>query len=329
MLAGMKKRATPLPGGHPIRVVSLRTGLSPDVLRVWEKRYQAVTPGRTPTGRRTYTDQDLERLRLLHQATLGGRRIGDVAGLPDAALRQLVERDREERAAAHSPPSPSPDAYPPDQAGLEDGLEAVRALDAPRLEAILRRGLLSLGVTGFIETLAAPLVRRIGRLWEDGSLDPYEEHFATVIVRRVLEESLREVAEDDARPTLLVATPARQRHEIGALLAAAYATAQGWRAVYLGPDLPAADIARAARARRVRAVALSIVYPGDDPQLVPELGSLRGLLPKPVALILGGAGAAAYLRESDIPGAVLAPELRDLGAVLVDLDRKTSPRPVS
>lgn len=329
MLAGMKKPASPSPGGHPIRVVSLRTGLSPDVLRVWEKRYQAVTPGRTSTGRRTYTDQDLERLRLLHQATLGGRRIGDVAGLPDAALRQLVETDREERAAAPSPPASSPDAYAPDTTDLEEGLDAVRALDAPRLEAILRRGLFALGVTGFIETLAAPLVRRIGRLWEDGSLDPYEEHFATVIVRRVLEETLREVAEDDARPTLLVATPARQRHEIGALLAAAYATARGWRAVYLGPDLPAADIARAARARRVRAVALSIVYPGDDPQLVPELRSLRGLLPKPVTLILGGAGAAAHLRESEIPGAVLAPELRDLGTVLVDLDRKASPRPVS
>jgi DNA-binding transcriptional MerR regulator len=62
---------------HPIQVVARRTGLSPDVLRVWEKRYQAVEPGRTKTGRRLYSDDDIERLRLLREATSRGRRIGE------------------------------------------------------------------------------------------------------------------------------------------------------------------------------------------------------------------------------------------------------------
>lgn len=322
----MKDGPPPTPGTHPIRVVSLRTGLSPDILRVWEKRYGAVSPSRTPTGRRAYSDQDLERLRLLRQATLGGRRIGDVANLSTEALQRLVKGDAAELARTPSPPSATAETtFGSAVDWLESCLGAVRALDTVRLDAILRRALLVLGVPGFIETLVVPLVHKIGGLWEDGSLDPYEEHFATVIVRRVLEGAIRDTADDASRPSLLVATPARQRHEIGALLAAAYATAHGWRAVYLGPDLPASDIAHAARTRGVRAVALSIVYPVIDPALAEDLRALRKLLPGTVTILAGGAGAVSFRRVLDGIGATTAVDLHELGAALRELERNSTP----
>ena len=68
-------------GKHPIQIVARRTGLTPDVIRVWERRYEAVLPRRTSTNRRLYSDRDVERLQLLRRATLAGRRIGDVARL--------------------------------------------------------------------------------------------------------------------------------------------------------------------------------------------------------------------------------------------------------
>ncbi|MBX7259713.1 MAG: MerR family transcriptional regulator, partial [Candidatus Hydrogenedentes bacterium] len=54
---------------HPIQVVALRTGLTPHVIRMWERRYAAVCPTRTPTNRRLYSDSDITRLRLLSRAT--------------------------------------------------------------------------------------------------------------------------------------------------------------------------------------------------------------------------------------------------------------------
>ena len=78
---------------HPIRVVAKRTGLSPHVIRAWEKRYEAVRPTRTPTGRRVYSNEDLERLMLLRQATLLGRSIGQIAKVPTEELRAIVEED--------------------------------------------------------------------------------------------------------------------------------------------------------------------------------------------------------------------------------------------
>src|SRR6476646_793213 len=76
---------------HPIQIVTRRTGLSADVLRVWEKRYAVVTPVRSESGRRLYSDTDIERLRLLVQATRAGRAIGQVAALPTSALVSLLE----------------------------------------------------------------------------------------------------------------------------------------------------------------------------------------------------------------------------------------------
>jgi len=86
---------------HPIRVVARRTGLSRDLLRAWEVRYAAVQPERTAGGQRLYSDDDIERLRLIQQALEAGRRIGQLATLPTEELAQLVGEDQ--RAARDAP----------------------------------------------------------------------------------------------------------------------------------------------------------------------------------------------------------------------------------
>jgi DNA-binding transcriptional MerR regulator len=89
---------------HPVRVVTQRTGLSPDLLRAWERRYRVVRPRRSEGGQRLYSDDDIERLRQLHRAVLAGRTIGQVAKLDRNALARLVEAD--------SPGSPATGAVP-------------------------------------------------------------------------------------------------------------------------------------------------------------------------------------------------------------------------
>src|SRR5579862_6510920 len=96
----MRSPAKPVPHRHPMRVVTRRTGLSADLLRAWERRYDVVTPTRSDGGRRLYSDPDIERLRLLYRATLAGRGIGQVAELSTTALAALVRQD----AIADVPP---------------------------------------------------------------------------------------------------------------------------------------------------------------------------------------------------------------------------------
>ncbi|MFM8782167.1 MAG: B12-binding domain-containing protein, partial [Gemmatimonadota bacterium] len=92
----------------------------------------------------------------------------------------------------------------------------------------------------------------------------------------------------------VVGTPAGQLHELGAMLAATSAGGHGWRVIYLGPNLPAEELARAAQIAKADAVALSIVYPTDDPRLAGELRTLRSKLPPQVGLVVGGSGAPSY-----------------------------------
>jgi len=94
--AGQDKR-------HPIQVVAKRTGLSADVLRAWEKRYGVLKPARSEGGRRLYSDEDIEYLRLLRRATVAGRNVGQVAGLSRDELEATVREDEAAVAARADP----------------------------------------------------------------------------------------------------------------------------------------------------------------------------------------------------------------------------------
>jgi DNA-binding transcriptional MerR regulator/methylmalonyl-CoA mutase cobalamin-binding subunit len=294
---------------HPIQVVSRRAGLSAHLLRAWEKRYEAVDPGRGPTGRRLYSDEDIERLRLMREAIGGGRRIGDVATLDLAALQRLVTEDREERAAPPGVESPVADTA----RTVEEALAAIRALDGLELRLLLSRALIALEPAAFMNEVATPIMHRVGVMWEHDQLTPGHEHLATTVFRRLLGEVVETLQPRGRRPAIVVAAPAGQRHELGAMLAAMTAALQGWRVVFLGGDLPARDIAQAAADSGAQAVALSITR--DDPGAVAEVETLHGGLGGGVPILAGGQGAA-LLAGRERQQIHWLPDLGSFGAML-------------
>lgn len=168
---------------HSIAVVSRRTGLSQLVLRAWERRYGVVAPGRTDSGRRRYSDLDVERLSLLGRLTAADHRIGDVANLPLADLRQLVGELQIPATVRPIGAIPAPvDAA----AHLGQAMQAVAALDPAALENVLTRASLVLGRTALRQELIQPLLERIGDQWRDGSLRIAHEHMASTIVHAFL-----------------------------------------------------------------------------------------------------------------------------------------------
>jgi DNA-binding transcriptional MerR regulator len=146
---------------HPMRVVTRRTGLSADLLRVWEKRHKVVKPARSRGGRRLYSDADIERLRLLYRATLAGRGIGQVAALSPQALAALVRRDVDAERADTNGRVSSADARtvaPVTTEYLTEAGRAIERLDAHALEAVLRRAVVALPVATLLDELIGPLL---------------------------------------------------------------------------------------------------------------------------------------------------------------------------
>jgi DNA-binding transcriptional MerR regulator/methylmalonyl-CoA mutase cobalamin-binding subunit len=278
---------------HPIGVVSARTGLPQDVLRAWERRYDAVIPQRTETGRRLYTDGDLDKLRLLKRAVESGRRISDVANLSINELQDLVQEDAAESVPAAGSRKPATGRRAAARY-VEAGLTAVEELDGEELDRVLREASVDLSPPSLRNDVIRPLLETIGERWRDGSLRVANEHLATAVIRSFLGTIRQNGPVSPGDRTAVVTTLAGQQHELGALLAAAAVLEVGWNVVYLGPDLPAAEIAAAARQREARAVALSMVYPAKDPRVGEELRELRRLLGDSVVLFVGGPAAKSY-----------------------------------
>lgn len=300
---------------HPIRVAARRAGLTPDLLRAWELRYDAIAPGRTEGGQRRYSDADVERLRLLRLATDAGRRIGDVVELDPEGLRALVQEDREAVLEARQR---LPAAGRASEL-LADCQRAVVEFDEDRIRSALSRATVMLTPTELVAELASPLMSHVGELWQTGEIDPANEHMVTALVRSTLSEVMSALPPHEPRRQLVVATPAGERHEIGALLVATLAAASGWSVTYLGADLPAASIVRAVLAVDARAVAISLVCPPDPAVAVEEILELRRRLERIIEVFAGGATAVASRDRLEAAGVRVLADIGPFPAALEEI----------
>ncbi len=303
---------------HPIGVVCRRTGLKPDLLRAWEKRFGAVSPLRSSGNLRLYSDADIERLQLLHQAIKGGRRIGQIAALNSQELETLVAADTQSMASVRTLRSRVRRQEIEDR--ITNCLAAIQDLDARELTRQLEGAAVVLSQPQFLSRVVAPLMERIGDLWNQGSLRVGHEHLASAAVRSFLAGMLSESTASRGGPRALICTPLHQNHEVGALIISVAAAFEGWGVTYLGHSLPAEDIAAAVLQKSPRVVALSIGYPPDDPRLPEQLRMLSRHLGDAV-LLAGGRSAKAYGEVLAEVGAVVVRDLSHFREVLKELRR--------
>lgn len=319
--------STNLPGlGHPIAVVAERTGLSRDVLRVWERRYRAVEPMRSAGGQRVYSDQQIERFRLLAAATRHGRTIGLVATLSNAQLTQLIEDDVIAAKSLETvTPKPTAVLLPPTRHSPPHARDAKRsehlseivdaamaytmAYDGASVERLFRRSIAEFGLLCVLDEVIPPFMIRIGEEWVEHQLSIAHEHLASAAVMSVLFDAMRAGQEKADAPRILIATPAGERHGIGAALVAATASLDGWTVVHLGVDVPASEICAAAEAVNASVVALSAVYVEDPTHLAREVALIREALASSVSLVVGGSAALGHSEVLKAPGVTMCTSL--------------------
>jgi len=259
---------------YPLRTAARLTGLQPELLRAWERRYGAVEPLRSPGGTRRYRASDLERLQLLKSAVDAGHRISEVANLDSDELKR--------RASAVEPQPTN---------NLGEILAALDALDAAEVHRLLSLRLSALGAMRFANEIALPLAREFGDRWLSNRLSIASEHLGSGVLRSLLGSALVPAGTATLLgPRVLFATLSGERHEIGLQTAALTAMGAGANPIYLGLELPVEEILAAVERSGAAALALSIVSPPDASE-VQALRALCGGLPDDVFLWVGGAGA--------------------------------------
>ncbi len=257
---------------YPIKVVSQMTSLSAFVIRAWEKRYNAVTPSRTESNRRLYSDEDIEKLNLLNEAVQNGHNIGGIANLSIGDLRSLIGS---KTVTPKNDDNISTEVFSDSETIINHCIDAVKVYDGKALETLLLKASSKMSQPKLIENLIVPLIYKVGDLWHDGFIRIANEHLASAVIRFFLTNLIDQHNPSENAPIIISATPRGQEHELGALIVGVIAAAAGWKVVYLGPNLPVEEIAAVSDNLNAKVVSLSIVYPGDDPQLKKDLINLK------------------------------------------------------
>ena len=299
---------------YPIKVVSQMTGLSVFVIRAWEKRYNVVTPERTETNRRLYSEDDIEKLKLLNNAINLGHNIGGIANLSVSELRSILEH---KHVTSSSTSELSKENFSDTESILRSSMEAVKTYDGKKLSTILLKASSKMSQPQLIENLIIPLVYEIGDLWHEGDIRVANEHLASAVIRSFLANLIEQHIPSENAPLIISATPRGQDHELGALIAGVTAASVGYKVIYLGPNLPVEEIAAVTDNLDAKVVALSLVYPNDDPQLKLDLVNLKKMLPEKISLIVGGRAAGGYMDILDEIGAI---KINDTKQLRVELE---------
>lgn len=265
---------------YPIRSVARLTGISIDTLRAWERRYQAVVPERGERGR-LYRDSHISRLRTLDALVRRGHAIGTIAHLKDRQLESLLdEPEAAPPAAARAPQRRSTTI------DLTDLMHALDRLSLPEIDAALSRAATILPAREFIADMVLPLLRELGVRWQAGTLTPAQERVVSALVRTVLGGLLRTTPAGSG-PSVVFATPSGEFHELGLLAGAVLAAQAGFKVIYLGPDLPAEEIASAANQASAAAIVIGVTVTDARPPVT----SVLKLAPKAELFVGGSIGA--------------------------------------
>ncbi len=283
-----------------IGTVAHRTGISPDTLRAWERRYGWPKATRLPSGHRRYTATDVRRVRRVAEALSLGIRPSVVIPLDDDALDRLLRDGPGSR-------EPLP--------GVSRLLRPVASGDGTALRRLLLGDARRLGPRAFVTDRLAPLLHHVGRMWADGALAIRHEHLASEAAEDVL-RGLRRRAPARRGPTVLLATLPGERHGLGLQMAALLVSAAGATPVVLGVETPPGEILDTALESDAAVVGISVSLASGGVRTDRALADLRERLPSRVRLVAGGAGARGARRGPR--GVLYAGSAADLDAVLAE-----------
>ncbi len=278
-----------------ISAVERETGLSKDVLRVWERRYAFPKPSRDENGERLYSATEIAKLRAIKRLMDVGMRPGKIIGCSQEELDALAEA----RIAPRGPEQ--------ERALERDIVSVLKKHDAPMLQQALANLLMKQGLQRFVLDTLTPLNRAIGDAWMRGEMEVFEEHLYTEQLQVALRTAINAFPRQTGSPRVLLTTFPGEHHGVGLLMVEALLVPEAAQCISLGVQTPLEDIRRAALAHKAHLVALSFSGAFPVRQASEGIVALRRQLPSTVTLWAGGEMTRRVRRT--LPGVVLIPDL--------------------
>lgn len=304
---------------YNLKAVVRETGLKPDTLRVWERRYNLPQPKRTAGRHRLYTQRDINMLKWLVARRKEGLSISRAVKL----WRQL---GAEGQASVVQPshqgsfvakPALMPTAGQTLEQLRDAWIAACLKFDEQTAERIFTQAFALYPPEVMYMQLLLPALAKIGEGWYQGKYTVQQEHFASALAIRRLETLLAATPAPTRPERIIIGCPPDEEHTLGPLLLSLLLRRQGWDVIYLGANVPLAHLEATVATTQPQLIILSA-------QRLPTVVSLQAMAflleRQQVALAYGGQifNSSPALRQR-IPGHFLGKSLDQAPRVVEQL----------
>lgn len=259
----------------PINAVERETGVSKELLRMWERRYHFPTPDRDDQGDRIYSLDQVAKLRLLRRLIDAGFRPGKIIGLEVSALEMLLSAQNKSQL----------DVSPEMEREL---IQVLQSKDPHRVREYLSHQLVRMGLYTFIIEFLQYANSIVGDAWMRGEVELHEEHLYTEQVQSLIRSAITNLRVATEPPRIMLTTAPDENHTLGLLMVEAMMRLDNVDAICFGAQMPVRDIAQAAIKQKMNIVALSFSASYPTSKAIEFLEELRFRLPLSVDIWAGG-----------------------------------------
>lgn len=273
--------------GYKIRDLEILTGIKAHTIRIWEKRYNLLTPARTSTQIRTYSDREL--LLLLNISVLNkkGFKISHIAQM---SSEEIMDTSRSVQESHHQ------------DTAIEQFIVSVLELN----EHLFQQTFIGLAQKNNLSVIFSeqiiPFLQRIGVMWVVGTINPAQEHFISNLIRQKI------IAAIDAlpipapdRPKIILYLPEHEWHEISLLVYHYHLRSKGLNSIYLGQALPYSALLKTVETLKPALLVSAWLTAIDQQTIVDYFEQIEKDLP---SLTIAASGHQLQSLEVPLPGSI-------------------------
>ena len=220
---------------YSIKDLEKLSGIKAHTLRIWEKRYGILSPERTDTNIRFYSDTDLRKLLNISLLNKHGYKISLLSKMNDKDLNNTVLSVSQKDGASENQ--------------IDSLLAAMIELDEQKFDKIINNAIIHHGFEETLLKIIHPMFQKIGFLWQTGSINPAQEHFVSNLIRQKILVAIDGiiVSQNNQPKSFFLFLPEGEWHELGLLVYAYFIKKTGHKIIYFGQSLPFDSLIDASR----------------------------------------------------------------------------------
>ncbi len=261
---------------YSIKDLENLSGIKAHTIRIWEKRYNLVSPKRTSTNIRFYDDQDLKRILNISILNRNGVKISKIAKMCDEELRDKITHITQDTTDTDSQ--------------IERLCIAMIEIDEDKFDNILSRAIFQHGFEQTMINLLYPFFVKIGIMWQTATINPAQEHFISNLVRQKLITAIdgqHSQLKEDAKKFLMF-LPEGELHELGLLFFSYLLKKRGHKLIYLGQSVPYEDLKSVFHIRKADHLVTSFYTAMTNENIIEYTNALTSDFPDCNIYIAGG-----------------------------------------